>query len=245
MTEFKSPLVVIPARLSSARLPKKLLELVHGKPIIYWTYQAAAKAGVGDVVVAVDSAVIADELNVWRIPNVLTSPDCCNGTERVYEVARIYTSYEFFVNVQGDEPLLNPETVRVLVESGMESGVFKTAISPIADGGNSSEVKVAVSTDNRIRFASRAKIPFSRDSTPNYHKIHGVYMYCRETLQTFVNSKKGPLEEIEQVEQLRCIENDIPLVGVVTPHTERSVDTLADLTYMRSQPLSKFLNENR
>ena len=239
----ENTLIVIPARYNSHRLPGKVLEELHGFPMIYWVYQQALKAQSGLVVVAADDPKVFKVLEALGIPYVETDPACKNGTERVYEVAKKYPDTQYFINCQGDEPLLNPNIIREVVGSGLDDNVFKTAVSLIFDKiNNPNEVKVALSFNNRIRFSSRNLIPYADDGETEFYKIHGVYLYSRDLLERFVSSSPGPLEILESVEQLRCIEHDIPLVGVKTEHTERSVDTLDDLVYMRELPSKLFMS---
>lgn len=241
MLKMESFLIVIPARYESHRLPGKILEELHGYPMIYWVYRRALNAESGTVVVAADHPKVFKVLEDLGIPYIQTNPNCKNGTERVYEVSIKYPDIKYFINVQGDEPLLNPNVIRDVVASGFDDNVFKTAVSPVFNNlNNSSEVKVALSFNNRIRFASRSLIPFPRDGVTELYKIHGVYLYSRDVLRTFVSAPPGPLELLESVEQLRCIEHDIPLVGVKTQHTERSVDTYDDLNFMRNQSKKLF-----
>ena len=242
MLNKKKLKIVIPARFSSHRLPFKLLEQIHGYPIIYWTYHRAMLSQIADVIVAADHPQMYNTLKALDIPFVETSQDCKNGTERVAAVANLFKDTEFFMNVQGDEPLLNPQTVIDMYAAGLQEGVFKTAVSAIPNGENRSEVKVAISFNDRICFASRSAIPFSREERQSFYKIHGTYTYSREVLQRFVTCVPGPLETLESVEQLRCIEHDIPLYAVKTAHTERSVDTVDDLLYMRAMPVERFIN---
>jgi 3-deoxy-manno-octulosonate cytidylyltransferase (CMP-KDO synthetase) len=232
--------IVIPARYSSSRLPGKVLEDIHGYPMIYWTYQRACMAGIGQVVIAADDEIVYRVLDKLKIPFIETSQAWRNGTERIAEVALKIPETTFFMNIQGDEPLLNPQTIIDVYRDGLELDCFKTAISKISNGLNSSEVKVALSTNNQIRYASRSPIPFARNGEQCYFKIHGIYTYSRDTLTKFIQCKPGPLELMESVEQLRCIENDIRLIGVEAAHTEISVDTFEDLVYMRKRPESDF-----
>ena len=246
MTAAKMPrvLIVIPARLESTRLPRKLLLELHGKPVIYWTVKRVVEAGLADIIVATDSTEIKAVCEVYGFPVELTSNDWINGTERVYEIASQYCDqYDLFMNVQGDEPLLNIEILETMLGSiGQNDSAFKTAVSKISGSpeNNPSEVKVALAADGRIRYASRALIPFNRDSQGTHYKIHGVYLYPFSILERFVNSTEGLLESIEKVEQLRCIENDIPLFGVVTPHTSNSVDSSVDFDFYRSLSAEEF-----
>lgn len=232
--------IVIPARYSSSRLPGKVLEDIHGYPMIYWTYQRACMADIGQVVVAADDAIVFRVLDKFKIPYIETSQSCLNGTERIAEVATKIPEAMFFMNIQGDEPLLNPQTILDVYRDGLDAESFKTAISKIDVGSNSSEVKVALSINNKIKYASRSPIPFVRNGQQNFFKIHGVYTYSKETLNKFIQYQPGPLELMEAVEQLRCIEHDIPLIGVKAAHTERSVDTLEDLVYMRTRSEKEF-----
>lgn len=234
MTDIRHPelLIVIPARLESSRLPKKLLLDLHGKPLLYWTVKRVMRAKLADVVVATDSARILSMCKVFGFPVKMTSQGCLNGTERVFEVASdMKSDYRLFMNVQGDEPLLNIEILGAMLETiGLNDHSFKTAVSEISESttNNVAEVKVAMSRGQRIRYASRSPIPFGRDATLKLYKIHGVYLYPYSILEEFMNSLEGPLEKVEKVEQLRCIENDIPLYGVITPSTPNSVDTKVD-----------------
>lgn len=228
-------LVVIPARLDSVRLPGKLLLPLGGYPLIYWTYHAAKRADVGEVLVATDSSSIIDALEELDIPWVQTTTGCRNGTERVFEVAKQYEQYERFINVQGDEPRLNHLTIQSLAAQADYNETFNVAISATTDPADASEVKVALTKGGEIKFASRAPIPYARDDRGStFYKIHGVYAYSISTLERFVMADEGPLEQIEKVEQLRCIENGIKLKGIITPPTPKSVDTEIDYEMMRS-----------
>ena len=147
------------------------------------------------------------------------------------------------MNVQGDEPLLNIDILEAMIATvGCNDQAFKVAVSRIEDAheNNPSEVKVAISWGGRVRYASRAPIPFERDGDACLHKIHGVYLYTHSILSEFVSAPEGVLEASEKVEQLRCIENDIPLIAVVTPHTPNSVDTRADLNFYLSLDTKTF-----
>jgi 3-deoxy-manno-octulosonate cytidylyltransferase (CMP-KDO synthetase) len=241
--KMENILIVIPARYESHRLPGKVLEMIHGYPMIYWVYKRAIASKSGEVIVAADHPKVFTALANLGIPYVKTDYNCRNGTERVYEVSKKYRNIQYFINVQGDEPLINPNIISEIVASGFENNVFKTAISQLKSKiNNPNEVKVALSLNNRIRFASRSLVPYTKNTVNKLYKIHGVYLYSRNVLEKFVNANPGPLEKLELVEQLRCIESDIPLIGIKTQHTERSVDTYEDLDYMRNQSINLFQN---
>jgi 3-deoxy-manno-octulosonate cytidylyltransferase (CMP-KDO synthetase) len=231
--KFSNVLIIIPARLKSTRLKRKLLLDIHGYPVIYWTVSQVRKSNLAEFIVATDSQEIKQACDQYGFPVEMTSGNCINGTERVYEVAKRYKNdFKFFMNVQADEPLLNLQIIeRLLYSIGVNDFSFKTAVSRInkSNLNNSSEVKVAMSGDNRIRYASRCLIPFYRDQTKeSFFKIHGVYLYPIKILELFMGFEEGILESIEKVEQLRCIENDIPLYGIITPGSFNSVDTIDD-----------------
>jgi 3-deoxy-manno-octulosonate cytidylyltransferase (CMP-KDO synthetase) len=232
--------IVIPARYKSSRLPYKILESIHGHPMIFWTYHRACLANLGNVLVAADDENVYRVLDKYNIPFIRTSSTCRNGTDRVSEVSSFLKNVDFFINIQCDEPLLNPQVIIDIHADGFIDFGFKTAISEIADGDNPNEVKVALSDMGRIRFASRAPIPYSSIKPHKFYKIHGIYSYSRVTLQRYVSCSPKPLEISESIEQLRCIEYDMPLFGVKTAHTDRSVDTYSDLLYMRSKPIDEF-----
>jgi 3-deoxy-manno-octulosonate cytidylyltransferase (CMP-KDO synthetase) len=230
-------LIVIPARYESSRLPGKILEDLHGFPMIYWVYRRAKIANSGEVIVAADHPRTYKKLEDLGIPYIQTNQDCKNGTERIYEVSKKYPYIKYFINVQADEPLLNPDIIEQMLACSL-NGVFNTAVSQIqGNTNNQNEIKVALSFGNRIRYASRSPVPYCANEL---YKIHGVYLYSRDILKAFVNAPLGPLEQLESIEQLRCLENDIPLYGVKTFHTERSVDTFEDLLFMRNQPRELF-----
>lgn len=239
----KNFLVVIPARFMSMRLPGKIIADIHGKPMIVWVAERVLSTSIAPILVATDSQNVLDICNTYNIPSVLTNKSCLNGTERVYEVSQMYPDVQYFINVQGDEPLLNTQILHDMINTGFDDDVFKTAVSRIETTveNNSSEVKVALSFGNRIRYASRSQIPFCRDGSMDMYKIHGVYMYSRDVLKRFIDAPIGPLERAESVEQLRCIESDIPLIGVISHDSERSVDTQQDLDYIRQLDKERFL----
>lgn len=235
-------MIVIPARLGSTRLPAKILAEIHGKPMIYWVAKRIMSAKIAKVIVATDSDEVFNLCELESIPVTLTSDKCVNGTERVFEVSCQFPEVEYFINIQGDEPLINVEVIREIIIAKINKDSFYTAVSKITQKeNNSSEIKVAIDNLDRIRFASRSLIPYFREEQGVHYKIHGVYLYSKEVLLRYVSCIPGVLELSEAVEQLRCIEWDIPIYGVKTSPTERSVDTYKDLAYMRSIPKSKFL----
>ena len=209
--------------------------------MIYWVCRRIQLSVAIDFVVATDSEEIKQYCDLHNFDCLLTPNNFENGTERVAYIANKKNSYSLFVNVQADEPLLNTSLVNNVI-SQFKNGAFNVAVSKLDVNyvNNVSEVKKLLSFNNRIRFASRCPIPLGHKESVGLFKIHGVYSYDLKTLAKFLEAPVGPLENLEKVEQLRCIENDIPLYGVHTEGTEISVDTQADYDYMLKIPKSKF-----
>lgn len=225
---------IIPARIASTRLPRKPLREIDGKPMIQRVYEAAKAAPMlKDVIIATDSDEILAlaKKNGWNVR--MTSPDHRSGTERVYEVAKDIFA-DVYLNVQGDEPLTRPEHISVLLElmerPGVEVGTLKTPCPP-EDVNNPNAVKVVADVVGRALYFSRSSIPFDRDSTgaPRYFKHLGFYAYRKAALETFVRLKESSLETSERLEQLRFLENGIPVHVAETPFDTIGVDTEADL----------------
>lgn len=235
-------LIVIPARLLSTRLPNKPLEKIHGYPMIYWVGKRIRDAKICDYVVATDSMEIRDVCKSYDINVVMTSATCKNGSERVAEVAG-NLRYKYYCNVQGDEPLVNVEGVRNFIKEAISfKNTFVQAITPVQSFKNdATEVKVALDSQDRVRFLSRSLIPFDRNSCSGLKfKCVGLYLYERDFILRYTNISEGYLEGIECVEQLRCIENDLPIVGVKVSYDSISIDTLEDLEVARSYPASHY-----
>jgi 3-deoxy-manno-octulosonate cytidylyltransferase (CMP-KDO synthetase) len=224
---------VIPARLASTRLPRKMLREIAGKPLIGLVYEAVRSSPLlSDVIVATDSDEILQVCrdHGWNVQ--MTSPGHKSGTERVCEIATRYDA-EVYVNVQGDEPMILPDHIATLLElmRNPEAGVgtLKTPAGP-QDVENPNAVKVVASFSGRALYFSRATIPFDREgSHPRYFKHLGIYAYRRATLERFVTLPESSLEKSERLEQLRFLENGIPIYVAETPYDSIGVDTEEDL----------------
>jgi len=225
---------VIPARLASTRLPRKVLREIAGRPMLAHVYQATrACAQLQDVTVATDSEEIAAvcRQNGWHC--LLTSPAHRSGTERVHEVAQSVEA-DVYVNVQGDEPLVRREHLDALLElikrSDVEVGTLKTPCSG-EDVNNPNAVKVVASLDGRALYFSRATIPFDRDGGGHaaYYKHLGFYAYRRAALDAFCGWPESQLERSERLEQLRFLDHGIAIHVAETPFDTIGVDTEDDL----------------
>ena len=225
---------VIPARLASTRLPRKVLRKIAGEPLLDWVYRAAkACPKLDEVVVAADSAEVMELCDDRGWPAVLTSPGLPSGTDRLYAVSR-QISAQIYVNIQGDEPLLEAAHIEALLEPFTQPHVDVTTLKVrcrAEDVENPNAVKVVTAYDGRALYFSRAAIPFDRDkgSEAVYWKHLGLYAYRRTALQRFASLLPAPLEVTERLEQLRLLENNISLYVSETAHDTIGVDTEEDL----------------
>ena len=226
-------IAVIPARLASTRLPRKMLRDIAGKPLVGLVYEAVRSSSLlSDVIVATDSDEImaACLAHGWKAQ--MTSPDHRSGTERVREVSDREAA-DIYINVQGDEPMIRPEHISSLLEVMQNPDApVGTLMTPAAeiDIPNSSAVKVVTDCNGRALYFSRAAIPFDRDGTrPRYFKHLGIYAYRKAALDQFVRWPESSLEKSERLEQLRFLENGIAIYVGETPYDSVGVDTEEDL----------------
>jgi 3-deoxy-manno-octulosonate cytidylyltransferase (CMP-KDO synthetase) len=224
---------VIPARLASTRLPRKMLREVGGQPLIGGVYEAVRSSPqLADVIVATDSdeIIAVCRKNGWKAR--LTSSAHRSGTERVHEIAQSVAA-DIYLNVQGDEPLTRSEHIAALIEVMQDPAVqVGTLMTPAAtaDIENPNAVKVVTDSAGRALYFSRATIPYNRDGgKPEYFKHLGFYAYRKPALDRFVALPESSLERSERLEQLRFLENGIPIYVAQTPHDTVGVDTEEDL----------------
>jgi 3-deoxy-manno-octulosonate cytidylyltransferase (CMP-KDO synthetase) len=226
-------IAIIPARLASTRMSRKMLREIHGKPLIGLVYEAVRSSPLlGDVIVATDSEEILKVCHQHGWKAQMTSPAHRSGTERVHEVSNREAA-EVYINVQGDEPLTRPEHIATLLHvmenSEAQVGTLMTPAAEI-DIANPNAVKVVSDISGRALYFSRATIPFDRDGTqPRYFKHLGFYAYRKSALDRFVTLPESSLEKSERLEQLRFLENGIPIYVGETPYDSVGVDTEEDL----------------
>ena len=226
-------IAVIPARLGSTRLPRKMLREIGGKPLVGVVYEAVRSSPLlDDVVIATDSDEILRTCrqNGWKAQ--MTSAAHGSGTQRVHEVSNSIAA-DVYLNVQGDEPLTRPEHVATLLDvmrdSNVQVGTLKTPASA-ADVANPNAVKVVTDAMGRALYFSRATIPHDRDGmSPQYYKHLGFYAYRKAALDRFVALPESSLERSERLEQLRFLENGIPIFVGESPYDTIGVDTEEDL----------------
>ncbi len=233
MIEIIRTLGVIPARLASTRLPRKVLREIAGRPMLTWVYEAAhACPQLDEVVVATDSDEIAKLCVRHHWPFVMTSPDLASGSDRVHAVAQLRPA-EIYVNIQGDEPLLRAEHLAALLRPFHHAEVEVATLKVLCaddDRANPNAVKVVTARDGRALYFSRAAIPYDRDGAdaPVWKHL-GLYAYRAAALEKFHALEPSPLERTERLEQLRFLENNISVYVEPTAFDTIGVDTEEDL----------------
>ncbi|HKW16448.1 MAG TPA: 3-deoxy-manno-octulosonate cytidylyltransferase [Terriglobales bacterium] len=225
-------IAVIPARLASTRLPRKMLREIHGKPLAVWVYYAVRKSPLlDDVIIATDSEEIREACTKHSCNVRMTSDQHRSGTERVHEVSQSVPA-DVYINVQGDEPMIRADHIEVLAglmrNPNVPVGTLKTPAAQ-EDIANPNAVKVVTDMQGRALYFSRATIPHDRDgSRPKYFKHLGIYAYRKPWLDKFVALPESTLERTERLEQLRMLENGIPIYVAEIAFDSIGVDTEED-----------------
>lgn len=224
---------VIPARLASTRLPRKVLRELHGQPLLAWVVEAALRCSdLSLVVVAADSPEVAALCASRNWPCIMTDPALPSGSDRLFAVARQIPA-DIYINIQADEPLLQPEHIHALLQPFTLPEVAVTTLRvrcPAHSIADPNAVKVVCDSASRALYFSRAAIPYDRDAqSAVYWKHLGLYAYRQTALARFATLPPGHLEQIERLEQLRLLENGIPIHVSETAHDTVGVDTEDDL----------------
>lgn len=239
--------VIIPARMSSSRLPGKPLADIHGRPMLAWVHDCAKECGAGRIIVAVDDADLHAAAEQFGAHAVLTRADHESGTDRLAEVVTQLGLAEdqIVVNLQGDEPLMHPELLRqvaglLVAQKEAAMATLMVPITAMDEFNDPSAVKVVASEAGKALYFSRSPIPFHRDALPENGAVLGfrhlgVYAYRAGFLQRFAAAPMAELERAEKLEQLRALamgESIAVAVAEVIPHA--GVDTPADLERVRA-----------
>ncbi|MBX9977118.1 MAG: 3-deoxy-manno-octulosonate cytidylyltransferase [Alphaproteobacteria bacterium] len=231
-------LTIIPARMAATRLPNKPLADIHGVPMIVRVMKQAEKAGIGPVIVACDGEEIKTVVEAHGGVAVMTDPALPSGTDRAYAAADIFDPqgiYDLIINVQGDQPNLNPDDLKTMATFMSQGDHDITTIAALSkdhsDRTNLNVIKIAmndtlVGTKTQAYYFSRSCIPSEAKNV--YHHI-GVYGYKRRVLKQFVNLAPSYLEQSERLEQLRALEAGMRIDVVVVNSIPQSVDTPEDL----------------
>jgi 3-deoxy-manno-octulosonate cytidylyltransferase (CMP-KDO synthetase) len=232
---------IIPARLASTRLHEKPLADICGKTLIQRVYENALKLkNADDVVVATDSQKISEAVESFGGKCIITPENINSGSDRVYYTAKEhFPDAEILVNLQGDEPFMDMDFVGTLIEEAKDSKVgLYSAYYPVSaqDAEDSSMVKVTVDSENNAIYFSRSMIPFG---AREYKKHLGLYVWKKDLLEKFYNTKPGYLETSEKLEQLRVLENGDKIKMLQSPADSIGIDTPEDL-----EQAIRLINEN-
>ena len=231
-------IAMIPARYAATRFPAKLMQLLGDRTVIRRTYENIVATGLFDAVMVVtDSDIIFNEISKHGGRVIMSKREHESGSDRIAE-AVAGLDYEVVVNVQGDEPFMQREPLRQLLEvfegtAGevvQVASMMKKSKDPLRVA-NPNVVKVTVDKNMNSLLFSRSPIPFHRDQTiaPGYYEHIGVYAFRKQTLLNFTGWPMTPLEKIEKLEQLRYLENGIPLKMVIVDFEGMGIDTPEDL----------------
>ncbi len=232
------PIAVIPSRFAAQRFPGKPLAPLLGKPMVEHVWRRCVEAGCfGEVIVATDDQRIAEVVRGFGGTVAMTSPHCASGSDRVAEVARASGAGEaqVFFNVQGDEPAIHPESLKILAKAFDEASVeMGTLIRPLAEDErtNPNIVKVVLDATQHALYFSRADIPFQREvnqpSPPRWAHL-GIYAYRKATLLRVASLAPTALERAESLEQLRALAHGVRIACRVTAQGSVSVDRPEDV----------------
>src|SRR5947209_14567133 len=227
---------IIPARWRSTRFPGKPLYLIANKPLLRHVWERCHRAKeLKRIIIATDEMRIASAAFEWGAEVAMTSAKHQSGTDRIAEVARRLRGFEYIINIQGDEPLIEPALLDRMVETLRRDRRIDivTAAHPFesaAAAASPHQVKVIVDRDNNAIYFSRYAIPFPRNRSVSikYFRHQGIYGFRRKALLDFVRSKPTPLERAESLEQLRALENGVKVHVLLTKHGSPGVDTPAE-----------------
>ena len=227
---------IIPTRWGSTRFPGKALHEIAGKPLLQHVWERCRRAKRLDcLIIATDDFRIAEAAFNWGAEVAMTSPDHASGTDRIAEVAAKLKQFAHVINIQGDEPLIDPKLIDRLVRDLQRDRTLEmiTAAHPFEDPRDAAsphQVKVVLNQNGDALYFSRAAIPFLRDAAeqPRFFRHQGIYGYRRDLLLRFVHWKTSPLERAESLEQLRALENGVRIHVVMTGSGSPGVDTPED-----------------
>lgn len=230
---------VIPSRYASTRLEGKPLKDICGHTMVEWVYKRALKSKLDGVVVATDDERIVDEVKSFGGNVILTRKDHINGTSRIAEVCETYTDYDVIVNIQGDEPLIEPDMINSIIDSFIEDNTIpmstlKYKLTDMTEIENPNAVKVVTDKNDFAIYFSRSVIPYPRNlNMDNYYKHVGIYGYKRDFVMEYAKMESTPLELSESLEQLRVLENGYKIKVLETPYKIIGVDTQEELERVR------------
>lgn len=237
--------IIIPARYGSSRLEGKPLLEVAGKPVIQWVYEKAQQSKLADIIiVATDDERIFNSVKNFGGTAEMTSVNHKCGSDRIMEVVSRHPEISYICNLQGDEPLIEPDSIDAVIRNVQEdnNADISTLIREInaEEANNPNLVKCVVDINGFALYFSRSKIPYERNtaSTPFYGHL-GIYGYKRNALESMTSLQQTPLEKTESLEQLRALENGMRIKTSVVNFVPVGIDTKDDLEKFRQIVESK------
>ncbi len=240
ITESPMCLIVIPARYASTRFPGKPLVKINGKPMVIHVYQRALKSKLAKkVIIATDDRRIFQCAEQFNAEVEITDSGLKSGTDRVFQVAKNY-DFNIIVNVQGDEPFIEPNVIDEAITALQDSTAhITTPVKKITDRdeiSNPNVVKVVFDKNKFALYFSRSPVPYCRDGQDEYvfYKHIGLYCYTKNSLEKFVNLQQSHLEKAENLEQLRALENGMKIKIFVTDYESMGIDTPSDLEKIKT-----------
>ena len=225
---------IIPARWASTRFPGKPLHLIAGKPLIQHVWERCQQCSKLDaVVIATDDERILHASREFGADAVMTSSDHPTGTDRIAEASAVFPNASYLINIQGDEPLIDPALIDELADAlHTDAGVsMATAANPFTDDAlihDPNVVKVVLALNGDALYFSRSPLPYQRTNSPELvlYRHKGIYAYRRDFLEQFITWEPSPLELAESLEQLRALENNARIKVLITDDESPGVDTL-------------------
>lgn len=237
---MKKTVIIIPARYSSTRLCGKLLMEVDSKPIIQWVWEAAKKSKLADeIIIATDSELIFNKAKDFGANVEMTSVEHKSGSDRICEVAKRHSEYDYILNMQGDEPQITPEVIDLaistLTKNNCDISTLVRQITDIEQIQDPNCVKCVFDNDFNALYFSRCPIPYERNKgEANYYAHIGIYGYKRESLIKMTSLEQSDLEKAESLEQLRALKNGMKIKVAITKLNPIGIDTQRDLNRFKN-----------
>ena len=245
MTEMQTA-VIIPARYGSSRLKGKPLIVVGGKPIIQWVFEKAVQATMADrVIIATDNQQIYETALMFGAEAEMTLETHHSGSDRIAEVVERHPEIGYVVNLQGDEPMIDPENIEKVIrlikyDDSADISTLVTEIKDMKEIENPNLVKCVFDNNNYALYFSRSKIPFERnEGHAKFYGHLGIYGYKREALFRMTGASQTPLELTESLEQLRALQMGMRIKVDIVDNRPIGIDTIEDLNNFKAQVMAK------
>ncbi len=241
---------IIPARWASTRFPGKPLHLIAGKPLVQHVWERCQECSKLDsIIVATDDDRIADVCRSFGANVAMTATDHPTGTDRIAEAAAAVPQATHLINIQGDEPLIEPSLIdelasALLADDALEMATAANAIDDDALMNDPNVVKCVLKKNGDALYFSRSPLPYQRSASPalTCYRHKGIYAYRKDFLQQFIQWQPSPLELAESLEQLRALENNARIRVIITDDTSGGIDTLEQAVELEKFLLSQISN---